>query len=291
MEELYTKYKNLLFRLAYQLTGSASDAEDIVQDVFVKVHDVDPERLAEPKAYLCRMTTNRSLDLLKSARKKRELYTGPWLPEPLFTAGDDEFEVVERKELLSYAMLVLLERLSPAERAIFVLREALCFEYEEIAGLVGKSEVNCRKIVSRARGKMGMAEEDHLEADAHGDEWIGRFLHALEQGNANALMSLLSEDAVLVTDGGGKVSGATQPILTRERIVRFLFGLIHKAQENRWDFSADIMPMNDRTALVIRIDERIDTVAFLDVDDTNIRRIYFVRNPDKLLFATRRPNE
>src|SRR5690625_3127718 len=152
MHKLYRQYKGLLFTLAYQLTGSASDAEDAVQDVFLKLHDVKQERLVEPKAYLCKMVTNRCLDLLKSARKKREQYFGQWLPEPIPTSLDEGFESVARGELLSYAMLVLLERLSPAERAVFVLREALSFEYAVISELVDKSEANCRKLNSRARG-------------------------------------------------------------------------------------------------------------------------------------------
>jgi RNA polymerase sigma factor (sigma-70 family) len=134
MEELYVQYKTLLFTLAYQLTGSAADAEDVVQDVFVKSFDVHPERLEKPKAYLCKMVTNRCLNLQKSARKRREVYVGPWLPEPIRTPEADTLETtVVRRDLLSYAMLVLLERLTPTERAVFVLRGALGFDYPEIA--------------------------------------------------------------------------------------------------------------------------------------------------------------
>lgn len=128
---LELKKRRLLFTLAYQLTGSASDAEDVVQDVFLKINDVDLARLVEPKAYLCKMVTNRCRDLFKSARKRRELYFGQWLPEPILIPNDESFDAVVRDELLSYAMLVLLERLSHAERAVFVLREALGFEYSE----------------------------------------------------------------------------------------------------------------------------------------------------------------
>jgi RNA polymerase sigma factor (sigma-70 family) len=134
MEELYNQYRALLFMLAYQLTGSAADAEDAVQDVFFKSFDVHPERLEKPKAYLCKMVTNHCFNLQKSARKKREMYVGPWLPEPIRTPEADTLETtVVRRDLLSYAMLVLLERLTPTERAVFILREALGFDYPEIA--------------------------------------------------------------------------------------------------------------------------------------------------------------
>lgn len=278
MEDLYDRYKGLLFRLAYQLTGSAADAEDIVQDVFVKAHDVHPERLAEPKAYLCKMTTNRCLDLMKSARKKRELYTGPWLPEPIPTPDADTLESVVRKDLLSYAMLVLLERLSPAERAVFVLREALCFEYADIAELVGKSETNCRKLISRAKGKMGISLDEAISAEEPGGEWVSRFLIALERGNVETLMSLLSEDVVILSDGGGKAFAAVHPIATRDHATQFLLGLARQASQYR----VELMSLNGQTAFVIRKGEHIDTVGFLHIEQEAIRNIYFVRNPDKL---------
>ncbi|CAI8917488.1 RNA polymerase sigma-70 factor, ECF subfamily [Brevibacillus sp. IT-7CA2] len=285
MEALYKQYKGLMFRLAYQMLGSATDAEDIVQDVFVKAHDVSLEQMAEPKAYLCKMTTNRCLDLLKSARKKRELYTGPWLPEPISTPDADSYDSVITKDLLSYAMLVLLERLSPPERAVFVLREAFDFPYDEIAELVGKTEANCRKIVSRAKKKMGIdPEESHLTPEKElGEEWIGRFLSALEHGNVETLLTLLATDAVLLSDGGGKVTAALHPILSGERVASFLFGLI-RSLSKRPDISVELAPLNNQTGFLIRQDGKIDTVVFLHIEHGVIRNLYFVRNPDKLRF-------
>ena len=285
MEALYKQYKGLMFRLAYQMLGSATDAEDIVQDVFVKAHDVSLEQMLEPKAYLCKMTTNRCLDLLKSARKKRELYTGPWLPEPISTPGADGYNSVITKDLLSYAMLVLLERLSPPERAVFVLREAFDFQYDEIAELVGKTEANCRKIVSRAKKKMGIdSAEPHLPPGKElGEEWIGRFLSALEHGNVETLLTLLATDAVLLSDGGGKVTAALHPILSGERVASFLLGLM-RSLSKRPDFSVELAPVNNQTGFVIRLDGRIDTVVFLQIERGVIRNLYFVRNPDKLRF-------
>lgn len=285
MEDLYEKYKGLLFRLAYQLTGSAADAEDIVQDVFVKAHDIHPERMAHPKAYLCKMTTNRCLDLLRSARKKRELYIGPWLPEPIPTSVEDPFEAVFHKDLLSYAMLVLLERLSPSERTVFVLREALCFDYEDIAEWVGKSETNCRKLISRARGKMGIDQHAPVPADEAGEEWVIRFLSALEQGNVPSLLSLLSEDVVLLSDGGGKAFAAVHPIATRDRVARFLLGVVRKAEQDEMDFQVEVRHLNGQTGFVIRTGEHIETVGFLHIEHNMIRGVYFIRNPDKLRFV------
>lgn len=283
MEALYQQYKGLLFHLAYQLTGSSTDAEDIVQDVFLKAHGVALEQIAEPKAYLCKMTTNRCLDLLKSARHKRELYTGLWLPEPIPTPEADSYDAVVTKDLLSYAMLVLLERLSPAERAVFVLREAFGFDYGEIAGLVDKSEANCRKLISRAKGKLGIAPDAPIRAKETelGEQWMSRFLAALEQGNVTALLALLSADAELLTDGGGKVSAAIRPIVSGERVARFLLGLSARFAKNA-SFAIELAPLNGQVALVIRQDGEVDTVVFPHLQNGRLYRLYFVRNPDKL---------
>jgi len=282
MQELYEQYKTLLFTLAYQLTGSSSDAEDVVQDVFLKVYDVDPERLVEPKAYLCKMATNRCKDLLKSARKKREQYFGEWLPEPILTPNDDSFESVVRGELLSYAMLILLERLSPAERAVFVLREALGFEYNEIAEIVGKSEANCRKILSRAKGKMGISTPEQIHADTVSEEWVRRFITALEQDNVKTVVSMLAEDVVLVSDGGGKAFAAVHPIESRELVARFLLGLIRKVPYEEKSIQFDIRKINGQTGVIVLSEVGVETVVLMHVERNSIRNLYFVRNPDKL---------
>ncbi|WCN39739.1 RNA polymerase sigma-70 factor [Aneurinibacillus uraniidurans] len=282
MTELYEKYKALLFTLAYQLTGSVADAEDVVQDVFMKVYKLHLDHLEEPKAYLCKMVTNRCFDLLKSARRRREQYVGPWLPEPIATPDGDGFESVVRSDLLSYAMLVLLERLSPAERTIFVLREALCFDYPVIAEFVNKSEVNCRKLMSRARGKMGFSEEELIRAEAAGEEWVQKFIAALTQNNINSVLSLLAEDVVLVSDGGGKASAAVHPIETSERVAHFLFGLIQKVSYYEEGIQIELAQLNGQTGLVIRAAGVIQTVVLIHVENDAIASLYFVRNPDKL---------
>lgn len=281
MKELYEKYKKLLFKLAYQLTGSVTDAEDVVQDIFVKLVDVPPEKLKEPKAYLCKMVTNRCRDLYKSARRKREQYYGEWLPEPLHHLNNDAMEEVVRDEQLSYAMLVLLERLSPTERIVFVLREALGFDYREIAELVEKSEVNCRKLFSRAHAKMGMSPDQSVVTEGAAPEHVHQFLSALKQGNLQQILAILDPEVVLVADGGGKVLAAAEPIPTRERVAQFLLGPFRQATTIE-GIQLEVIRVNGHPAFRIRSSEGIHSVGILHVENQRIHNIYIVRNPDKL---------
>lgn len=282
--EIYAKYKALLFRLAYQLTGSVADAEDAVQDVFVKVQSIDSERLQEPKAYLCRMVTNRCLDMLRSARSRREQYVGPWLPEPLATVTEDAgFEDVVQSDLLSYAMLVLLERLTPVERAVFVLREALEFDYPAIAELTGKSELNCRKLLSRARGKMGISEEELIGSEPVEEQWVSRFLAALGSGEVDTVLSMLADDAVLLSDGGGKATAAIRPIVSKAFVVKFLFGVLNKeAQKGNGTAEVEIRMVNGEPAVVIKENGIVTTIVFMAMQNGLTHHLFIVRNPDKL---------
>jgi len=284
MEELYEQYRALLFTLAYQLTGSADDAEDVVQDIFFKSFDVHPERLEKPKAYLCKMVTNRCLNLQKSARKRREVYVGPWLPEPIRTSEADTLETtVVRRDLLSYAMLVLLERLTPTERAVFVLREALGFDYPDIAELLGKQESNCRKLLSRARSKMGISEEEPVTAEAVELEWVSRFITCLEQGDVNQVLSLLTEDVMLVSDGGGRTIATTHPIQSSDRVARILAaafeGIKHYYKGCAY---FEVAPLNGETGIVLRSGDEIAAAIFIQLRRGKLARIYAVQNPDKL---------
>jgi RNA polymerase sigma-70 factor (ECF subfamily) len=284
MQELYMKYKGLLFKLAYQLTGSVSDAEDVVQDVFVKIYDVPPEKLSEPKAYLCKMVTNRCRDLHKAARKKREEYYGEWLPEPFLSLEEDSMESVVTDDLLSYGMLVLLERLSVSERIVFVLREALGFEYQEIAELIEKSEVNCRKLFSRATAKMGISSEETnaVHPEPANQEWIHGFLAALKQGNMNQILSMLDNDVVMISDGGGKVQAALKPTKSRKIVARALLGPIRQAAVLNGEVVVGTLRVNGQPAIVIRSSDGYHTVGILQVEGDAIRNIYLVRNPEKL---------
>ncbi|RNB87239.1 sigma-70 family RNA polymerase sigma factor [Brevibacillus fluminis] len=283
MQDLYKQYKKLLFKLAYQLTGSVSDAEDAVQDVFVKVHSVPPERLDEPKAYLCKMVTNRCKDMMKAARKKREHYFGEWLPEPFLTLKDDSMEAFERDDLLSYGMLVLLEKLTTSERVVFVLREALGFDYNEIAKLMDKSEVSCRKLFSRASAKMGRISDEPILIHTESQEWVQGFLGALKKGNMNQLLSLLDQDVVLVADGGGKVPATVNPVASRERVARFLLSGLRKAALIGEELVFEMGQVNGEPAILLRSENSaVHTVVLFHIEAGNIHNLYIVRNPDKL---------
>lgn len=283
MEELYDQYKTLLFTLAYQLTGSAADAEDAVQDVFVDAFDVHPERLEKPKAYLCKMVTNYCLNLQKSARRRREVYVGPWLPEPIRTQEADTLEMkVVQRDLLSYAMLVLLERLTPTERTVFVLREALGFEYPDIAELLGKSEANCRKLMSRARSKMGISEEEPVTAEAVELEWISRFLTSLELGDIEHVLSLLTEDVMLISDGGGKVIAFKHPIQTRDRVAKVLLDGFQGGHDYQGKLHFEATLLNGENGIVIRSGGETLAAIFIQLRRGKLARMYAVRNPDKL---------
>jgi RNA polymerase sigma factor (sigma-70 family) len=283
MLEFYQQYKGLLFKLAYQLTGSVSDAEDVVHDVFLKIYGISPETLTEPKAYLCKMVVNRCRDIQKSARKKREQYYGEWLPEPLSDANEDSMESVFRDEKLSYGILVLLERLTPTERVVFVLREAFGFDYQEIAKLIEKTEVNCRKLFSRARAKMKITPIEHIsDFEAVSQELINNFLTALKNGDTDQMITVLDKNAVLISDGGGKVTAAVKPIETRELVAQFLLGPVRNASLIEGISHIEISPINGQTAFILRSSEGIHTVGMFHVERNKISNVYIVRNPDKL---------
>lgn len=279
--------------LAYQLTGSFADAEDVVQDVFLKAYDSKPQGLEQaPQAYLCKMVTNRCRDLSKSARKRRESYFGEWLPEPLPTSQDEVFEIISRDEMLSYGTMVLLERLSPAERAVFVLREALGFEYADIAGILEKNETNCRKLYSRAKQKIGQElplQEPSKRApspEAEQSEWIRDFLALLRQDKVDEVLSLLAKDVVLISDGGGKASAAVRPIVGPDFVSRFLLGLMRQSWASEEGLQFKPIEINGGPGMLVLSEGRVDNVAMIQTAEGVIRRIFIVRNPDKLnLFA------
>ncbi|WP_309123501.1 RNA polymerase sigma-70 factor [Paenibacillus sp.] len=291
-ELLYEKYKPLLFSLAYRMTGSAAEAEDVVQDVFLQWERRAPDAraLEYPKAYLCKMTVNRCTDLARSARARRETYVGPWLPEPLLTTGaeGDPAVAAERDETLSFAMLLMMERLSPVERAVFVLREAFGFEYEEIAGLVDKSAANVRKIMSRVRVKL---EADPMEAAApseqFAEELLRAFHHAAGTGDMEPLFRRLAPDVVLLSDGGGKVFAATAPIETKPRVAAFLGGLLRKMAAAT--MAVPVVVNGGPGLAIFEGPERQvrSVMTFRFGQDGTVQGIYIVRNPDKLSHVSR----
>ncbi|MCF7624380.1 MULTISPECIES: RNA polymerase sigma-70 factor [Bacillaceae] len=280
LDSLYKTYRPFLFSIAYRMLGSVTDAEDIVHDLFLQLK-LDTNEIKDMKAYLAKMTTNRCLNYLKSARKRREVYTGPWLPEPRVNETDQPLDKVVTDETVAYAFLVLLEQLSPVERAVFVLREAFTYSYEDIAEMLEKNEVNCRKIYSRAKRRLQNDRPVHPEDTKHVDLLAKKFIKASATGNFEEFLDLLTEDVVLVTDGGGKVLSALNPIVTRQRVSAFLNGVSAKG-----GFIGELLPVmvnGQEGILQMKEGKPTKVICFeLDPKQKNIRKIFIVTNPDKL---------
>src|SRR4051812_18891712 len=229
--EDYKQFKPLLFSIGYRMLGSVAEAEDIVQETFLKAYQIDDQKIDNKKAYLCKIMTNRCLDVLKSARYRREHYVGPWNPEPLLLESSPDFdpsEVVLQNEGLSIAYLRMMEHLAPDERAVLLLREVFDFSYLEIGNVIEKKEENCRKIFSRAKQKVAGIEGESLNYEAN-KSIINRFIQAFEQQHMNTLLELLSENVTLYSDGGGKVRAAKRPIHSLPNVLAFLYGIAKKA--------------------------------------------------------------
>ncbi|WP_438445050.1 sigma-70 family RNA polymerase sigma factor [Gorillibacterium sp. sgz5001074] len=285
IERLYREYKPLLTAVAYRMLGSVSEAEDAVQDVFVAVSKPDAPAMAHPRAYLLKLVTNRALNMMKAAPRKRETYPGPWLPEPVIAQGPEDTpqELVLRRERLGYALLVLLATCTPAERAVFVLRESLGLEYGEIANMLDRSEAACRKLFSRASAKLGQrpSEGNEEALDATVERFVQSFAQALENGRFDSLLRLLTRDAVMLSDGGGVVRAALRPIQGRDRITAFFAGIARKGS-----LQGRLLPVRisgQPGLLLIRPDRPPLAFAWEPTADFSaIRTLYLVSNPEKL---------
>jgi RNA polymerase sigma-70 factor (ECF subfamily) len=264
-----------LFGIAYRMTGSAMDAEDILQEVFIKWQAVG-EGVDTPPAYLTTMTTRACIDYLRSARVQREQYVGEWLPEPIPTPIVDTAQLAES---LSLAFLVILERLSPIERAVFLLREVFDYDYAEIATMLQKSEVNCRQIFARARKHVNEHRPRFTPSDQTHEVLLGQFMQACAEGNMSSLMSLLSQEAILVSDGGGVVKAALLPIIGADRIARFFLGLVKRAEG---DIYPRFVSVNGQTGIAIYYQGRLRYLMLFYADMGKIQRVYVVANPHKL---------
>ncbi|MNQ76241.1 ECF RNA polymerase sigma factor SigJ [compost metagenome] len=284
IEDLYKTYKPHLFSIAYRMLGSRSDAEDMVQDLFIGMHGYLGENITNIPSYLNKMMINRCLNELKSARKKRVSYVGNWLPEPTVQLGDNSpMESVERQDTISYAFLILMDTLTPIERAVFILREVFAYEHSEIAEMINKSEVNCRKIFSRVKKKVeasstpsrGPIQQAHSREEK---ELVNRFISAISNGNIQSLMSMLTEDVIFIADGGGKVSAAIHPIYSRERVLKILSAL----SSSRFpETQAQLVEVNHQPGIRLTKDGVSTGVICFDWDEPSLRvgRIYFIANP------------
>ena len=280
----YEELRPLLFSIAYRMIGSVSEAEDIVQEAFLRIHRAETEgtTIDSPKAYLSAVTTRLGIDHLKSARVRREQYVGEWLPEPLLTdeGSPDAAAHAETADSLSTAFLVLLESLTPVERAVFLLREVFEYGYDEIARIVERSEENCRQLYVRARRHVDEGRP-RFEADRkHRDELVERFFAAAERGDLAALEEMLADDVVVYGDGGGKAP-SWQPVYGPERVAKLIAGTLRQAMELGASLRAT--HVNGQPGVVfLDPDGRIGAVMSVDVADGLVQTIRGVTNPDKL---------
>ncbi|MBL1081898.1 RNA polymerase sigma-70 factor [Streptomyces actinomycinicus] len=271
--EVFVTHRNLLFTVAYEMLGSAADAEDVLQETWLRWSGVDLGTVREPRAYLVRITTRQALTRLRTLRRRKESYVGPWLPEPLLTAPDVA-EDVELADSVSMAMLLVLETLRPTERAVFVLREVFGVEYGEIAEAVGKSPAAVRQIARRARSHVAARRPRGNASAAETRAVLEAFHRAVEMGDLQRLLDVLAPDVVLLADGGGVVQAATEPVVGAERVARVLGRIA----------AVSLRPaqVNGRPALILRIGGEVDAVVAMRVDDGLITGLYAVRNPEKL---------
>lgn len=275
-DDPFARHRSLLFTVAYEMLGSASDAEDVVQETWLRWSGVDQAEVRDPRAYLVRIVTRQALNRLRSLARRREDYVGEWLPEPLATTPDVAADV-ELAESLSMAMLTVLETLGPAERAVFVLHEVFETPYEEIAEAVGKSPAAVRQIAHRARDHVAARRPRMPASPQEQQEAVERFLAAVRHGDLQGLLDILAPDVVIVADGGGLVAAARTPIRGAERAAAFL---VNAARS--FDFEAKAAWLNGSPAVRIEIGGAVDTAVSLSVENGRITRIYAVRNPHKL---------
>ncbi|MFJ7194075.1 MULTISPECIES: RNA polymerase sigma-70 factor [unclassified Streptomyces] len=271
--EAFVAHRRLLFTVAYEMLGSAADAEDVLQETWLRWADVDHDAVRDPRAFLVRITTRQALTRLRTLRRRRESYIGPWLPEPLLTAPDVA-EDIELADSVSMAMLLVLETLAPTERAVFVLREVFDLGYDEIAQAVEKTPAAVRQIAHRARAHVAARRPREVVSPAETRRVLAAFQQAVETGDLQRLLDLIAPDVVLLTDGGGIVRAALEPVVGAETVVDVLSGLV----------SATLQParVNGHPALILRRDGRIDTVLAVRLENDLVAGLYAVRNPEKL---------
>jgi RNA polymerase sigma-70 factor, ECF subfamily len=288
-DDAYRELRPLLFSIAYRMVGSVSEAEDLVQEAYLRFHRAvtGGAEVASPKAYLSTATTRLAIDHLRSARVRRERYVGTWLPEPLVTGGEpDPADHAETADSLSLAFLVLLERLSPVQRAVFLLREVFGYGYAEIAGLVGRSEDNCRQIAARARRHLEAGRPRFEASRGQREELARRFFAAIERGDTDGLVGLLAADAVLYGDGGGKAPALVTPVRGAERVARLLLGLARRARAEGMRFRP--AEINGHPGLLtFDPDGGLLGVFALDIADGRVHTVRSIVNPDKLQHLTR----
>ncbi len=284
----FERQRGRLFGIAYRMTGTATDAEEIVQDAWLRWQDVDRATVRNPDAYLAKVVTNLSIKQLTSARARRELYVGEWLPEPVLTGRTgldalEPLEIVAQRDSVSFALLLLLEALTPAERAAYVLHEAFGYSHREVAELIGTTDANARQLLSRARKRVATDSRRRQPVDRVGwREFVDRFLAAAQSGEIEQLERLLAEDVVSTSDGGGKVTAARNPVVGRTQVARYLIGTLQKFGAG---FVMRFAEANGEPVLVAESADGLMAVCFVEAGPQGVSDLRFVMNPDKLAFA------
>lgn len=283
--DLFEQQRGRWTAIAYGILGSVMEAEDVVQDAWLRWASTDWKKVEEPVAFLTTVVTRLSIDRLRSASRRREAYVGPWLPEPIVTETDsDPAETVAEAERISMALLTALERLNPLERAVFLLREVFDFDYAEIAPIVDRSAENCRQIASRARARVGdPARARPLDPDSD-RALVEGFVHAVGDGNVEQLVSRLAADVVLWSDGGGRRRAARHPMHGAERVATFLVNVTRSGAEQGG--RARVVRVNGSLGLRLEMPEELYGVMVLDIDEGLITAVRTVINPDKLQHLT-----
>ncbi len=274
-------HRKLLFSIAYRMLGTVMEAEDMVQETYLRWQAADQAAVENQRAYLVKTTTRLCIDYLKQARVRRERYVGEWLPEPLITA-DDHNDFAQMAESLSFAFLVMLETLTPLERAVFLLREVFDYRFDEIAAMVGKSVVNCRQILHRARVRVKDKRPRFDVDSAEQARLLATFSSACLSGDLSAVIDTLDQDIIFWSDGGGKVPAAQQPVKGAQHVGRLLLGLVRIAGQDAANMTTTAAIINGQPGLIVREAGQITTAFIYHIEFGRIRSIYAVRNPDKV---------
>jgi RNA polymerase sigma-70 factor (ECF subfamily) len=281
--DAFVRHRDLLFTVAYEMLGSAADAEDVLQETWLRWAGVDLDQVRDQRAYLLRITTRQALTRLRTLARRKETYVGPWLPEPLLTSPDLADDV-ELAESISMAMLLVLETLGPTERAVFVLREVFDVGYDEIAEVVGKSQDAVRQIAHRARAHVAARRPREVASKAEARAVLEAFQRAIETGDVNGLLGVLAPDVVALSDGGGIKQALPRPIVGADKVARLYgVGLKHAGSA----MSSEPVEVNGRPALLIRLDGELDGIMAFRIEGGLVTGLYYVRNPEKLSRVSR----
>ncbi|WP_278265768.1 RNA polymerase sigma-70 factor [Nocardia sp. AG03] len=282
--ETFLAHRKLLFAVAYEMLGSVADADDVLQETWLRWSAVDTAAVTEPRAYLVRITTRQVLNRLRSVRRRRESYVGSWLPEPLVTTPDVAADA-ELAESVSMALLLVLETLTPVERAVFVLHEAFGFGYGEIAAAVDRTPAAVHQIAHRARGHVAARRPRRTVTAGEAEAAVTAFRRALESADLRGLLDVLAPDVVAISDGGGIKQASPRPIVGAEKVARFMLGGLARHAAT---VAVEHTIVNGGPALTLRIDGELDGVLALEVENGRITDLYYVRNPHKLVHLTTR---